>query len=53
MMHELACVKGDLPGTPNMGPPKMVSGTHTMGPISLRIRGMGIVWARGPMIGGP
>ena len=28
-------IKGDLPGTPkDMGPPKMVSGTHTI-PISL------------------
>ena len=38
------------------GTPLMVSGiphySHTMGPISLVIR-MGIVWARGPIIGDP
>ena len=35
--------QGDLPGTPkDMGPPKMVSGTHTI-TISLGIV-MGVVW---------
>ncbi len=35
-----------------MGPPKMVSGTHTMGPISLGIL-MGVVWVPLTIFGGP
>ena len=42
-----------IPGTPKDMGPLMVSGAHTITiPISLGIL-MGIVWIRGPIIGGP